>query len=123
MAVTEFVLVDSCLDRDLYALGARETIDLGRLGNCFSVRADTTAGVASVRFELGAETSFQVENVAPFAAAGDIRGDYNLLRLRPGQHRLRAVPYSGSGGTGAAGAARTVDLVVVGTPAAASCLA
>ncbi len=116
LAVTQLVLVDACLDRDLYALGSRETIDLGRIGNCMNVRADTTAGVASVRFELGSQTSFRVENAAPFAAAGDRDGEYQILSLGPGRYRLRAVPYGGIGGTGASGSARSVELVVVGTP-------
>ena len=78
-----------------------------------SIRANTSPGrVGSVRFTLDGR-SYQLENTAPYALAGNRGGTYHPWTPSLGSHTLRATPYSASGGGGTAGTAKTIGFRVV----------
>jgi hypothetical protein len=58
----------------------------------------------------------QTESVAPYALFGDNSGDYNDWTPAVGNYTLKATPFSGSGGTGTAGTAATINFKVVNIP-------
>ncbi len=83
-----------------------------------NIRANTNpATVGSVKFVLDGAT-YQIENSAPYALAGNNGNDYNPWTPSVGSHTLQAIPYSASGATGTQGAGITISFSVVdgGTP-------
>jgi chitodextrinase len=82
-------------------------------------RANTSpAVIGSVRFALDANANFRTESTAPYAFAGDSAGNFNVWTPAVGGYTLSVTPYSGSGATGAAGAALTLHFQVTnGAPA------
>ena len=78
-----------------------------------NIRANTSPSrVGSVRFVLDGQ-SYQLENNAPYALAGNRGSTYYAWTPSVGSHTLRVTPYSASGGKGSAGTAKTVDFKVV----------
>ncbi|HEX8912390.1 MAG TPA: malectin domain-containing carbohydrate-binding protein, partial [Humisphaera sp.] len=113
--VSSLSLIDARTDAVLGAFAGGATLDVGG-GNQYSVRADVSGAVKSVRFLLDGQP-IRVESTAPYAVAGDSgTGDYAPWTVAAGQHTLTAVPYSGTGATGTAGAPVSVTFTVTGTP-------
>ena len=110
MTVTGFELVNADTDQDIGGLYNGATLNLLSLPN-INVRAETQPStVGSVKFVLdGAES---IENVMPYALAGDTSGDYNPWNPSIGMHTLTATPYSASGATGTAGTSLTLSFSV-----------
>jgi len=112
--VTGLVLVNAATDVDIGPLSDGDTIDLGALGTSeLNVRAETTpAVVGSVRFGLDGDASYQLENTAPYALAGDTSGDYAGWTPAAGDHTLTATAFDGADATGEAGPTVTVGFTV-----------
>jgi glucose/arabinose dehydrogenase len=66
----------------------------------FTVKAETTGTVGSVRWALDGNSNFNTENFAPFALGGDNNGDLKPVTLSPGTHTVTVTAYSGPDGTG-----------------------
>lgn len=87
-----------------------------------NIVADTTppSDFGSVRLDLtGATTAGKVENVPPWALAGDSGGNLSAMTLNPGAHTMSSTPYDGDGGAGGGGAAGTglsISFTVVNQP-------
>lgn len=115
VAVTSLTLINADTDADLQTLTTGTTLNLATLPTRnLNVRATTTpAAVGSVRFGYDGNGSFRVENVGPYALAGDSSGDYAPWTPSVGNHSLGATPFSGAGATGAAGASKTITFSVV----------
>jgi len=111
--VTRLVLVDAQSDRDIRPLEEGATIDLDAERGGVSLRAEVSGDVGSVRFLVDARV-VQTESTPPYAIAGDQTGDYAVWSVQPGRHRVRAVPYAGSGGGGTAGEPLEIGITVVG---------
>ncbi|MEB2319736.1 MAG: hypothetical protein OZ935_13890 [Pseudomonadota bacterium] len=110
--VTGLVLVDAAADVDLQPLHNDDVLRLELLPSSLSIRAVVTGPTGSVRFDHdGIE---QIENVAPYSLGGDTSGNYWPVALSAGEHTLRATPYSGPDGTGAAGGAVAIRFSVIG---------
>lgn len=112
-AITSFTLVDADADADLGPLRSGDIIDLSALSTQnLNVRANATSSTGSVVFELDG-SEHRTENDAPYALAGDNRGNYHAWSPTPGAHTLTATPYSQDDGHGAVGAALAITLTVV----------
>lgn len=113
-AITGFVLVDADADADIRGLAATDTLDLGVLPPRLSVRAVAGEEVRSVRFSFGGAEAYRVENAAPYALGGDVRGDFTPVGglAQPGTREVRATPYAGGGASGEAGPEAALTLVV-----------
>ena len=121
---TSFTLVDAdaVTDVDIQTLVNGAVLNLATLPTRnLNIRANVNpATTGSVVFSLtGAQSRNQTENVAPYALFSDVNGDYNAWTPPVGSYTLLATPYSGSGGTGTAGAALSINFSVIdggGTP-------
>jgi hypothetical protein len=71
----------------------------------------------------GTQSVSSTESVAPYALFGDDNGNYNNWTPAVGSYTLTAIPFSGAGGTGTAGAATTINFNVVNTPASGARIA
>jgi CSLREA domain-containing protein len=112
--VTSFVLVDADTDADLFTLRNGELLNLDALPPNVSVRAEVSGAAGSVVFALDANASFQVENNPPFALGGDNpAGNYQTVPLTAGEHIVRATPFAGENGTGAAGGSLEAAFTVI----------
>lgn len=114
--VTALRLVDPRTDAVAGNL-AGATINLATFGGGkFDARADTSpAAVGSVRFTINGARP-HLENTAPYALFDDTGTNFLGGSLPPGQYTVRAVPYAGRDGTGAAGEALSVSFTVVNQP-------
>ncbi|HZH03025.1 MAG TPA: choice-of-anchor Q domain-containing protein [Myxococcaceae bacterium] len=112
--VTGFVLVDADTDADLFPLREGEFLNLADLPPRLSVRADVSGSVGSVVFALDANEAFRTENNAPYALGGDAPlGNYTPVAIPSGIRTLRATPFAGANGTGAAGGSLKVQFLVI----------
>lgn len=101
-AQVTFVLVDAATDQDIRTLHDGDRLDLSTLPAALNIRADIAPGLASqvesVDFRL--KNRKRVENIPPYAVAGDSNGDYYDMDLQTGNYNLRATlyPYDNAGG-------------------------
>ncbi|MDZ7849107.1 MAG: T9SS type A sorting domain-containing protein [Owenweeksia sp.] len=111
--VTGLTLMHAGTSGALSPLTDGDTIDLATTPD-FSIRADVCddEDVASVEFYLNGN-SIQMENLKPFAIAGDQGGDFTAWQPGKGSHTVVAVPYSGSNGSGQKGIPINIDIEIV----------
>lgn len=113
--VVAFTLVDADTDTDLFAIRNGELLNRSLLPDNLSVRASLSGAAGSVVFALDTNAAFQIENSVPYALGGDSpAGDYIPVDLSAGPHTIRATPFAGANGTGAAGGSREVQFYVFG---------
>lgn len=116
LAVTSMTIVREHFGGDVAPLVEGMTISLDTL--CpFNIRANLCIEpVGSVKFLLNG-SEFRVEEFIPYSLAGDNpTGDYHDWVSTPGNYSITAIPYSGSGATGTAGAPFTLNFTVIGSP-------
>lgn len=113
--VVGFTLVDAATDTDLFPIRNGELLNQALLPDNLSVRVSLSGAAGSVVYALDANSAFQIENNAPYALGGDSPvGDYIPVDLPAGPHTIRATPFAGTSGMGAAGGSREVQLYVFG---------
>jgi len=112
--VTGFMLVDAASDTDIRPLRNDDMLVSGTVPPQLSVRAVVSGSPGSVVFGLNADPAFRTENVAPFSLGGDAAGDYAPVALPTGTYTLTATPYTGAGGTDAAGGSMVIKFSVTG---------
>lgn len=118
--VASFTLMKSGTGGEIGPLTDGMTINKAVTGS-FSIRANTCNGqnVGSVKFIVNG-SSVRTESSAPYSINGDNNGNYTAWNPATGTKTLTAVPYTGRGGTGAAGVSETVTFSVInetaGTP-------
>ena len=93
------------------------TIDLAKLPTRnLNVRANAPADkdetLASIAFSLNGR-QVRVENIAPFALAGDKNGNFSAWTPKLGQNTIAARAYTGANGTGAGGQQVAIRVNVV----------
>lgn len=113
--VTSLTLIDADSDTDIGPLTAGAIIDLSALGTSdLNIRANTQPStIGSVRFGLDGNSSYRIENGAPYALEGNSGSDYADWTPSLGNHTVTATPYSGSGASGSAGAPFSVTFTVI----------
>jgi PKD repeat protein len=105
VTVASFALIDSNTDQPisgLESLQANATLNLLNLPANISLRANVVDEVASVAFDINGQP-IRVENVAPYALAGDINGDYQPWNPTPGTYTVAATPFSEFNASGSPG--------------------
>jgi hypothetical protein len=109
-----FTFVNAQTEKDVKALTNGATLSLSEMGsNKVNIRANTQAG--SVKFVLtGTKNITFTDDAAPFALFGDDgKGNYYYGSYIPeGSYTLTATPYSGTKGTGTAGAPMQVSFKI-----------
>jgi hypothetical protein len=111
--VTGFMLVNAETDTDIRPLRNDDTLVLSTLPPQLSIRAIVSGTAGSVVFGWDADPVFRTENVAPYALGGDASGDYAPVPITAGDHTITATPYSGAGGTSAAGGSMVVKFTAL----------
>lgn len=118
-AVVSLTLIDADTNRPVPGydpIPPAAILDLSKLPRHLNLRANTAGRVGSVRFGLDRQSSFRVENSAPYALCADQGGDYPACPasvFTPGAHQLTATAYTSAGASGAAGAGVLVNFTVV----------
>ncbi len=111
-----FTLVNADTDLDIQALPSGSVLNLAALPTRnLNVRANPVpGGVGSVVFALaGAASRSHTESVVPYALFSDSNGDYNPWTPPLGSYTLQATPYTGGGGSGAAGTPFSISFSVI----------
>ncbi|WP_347158075.1 T9SS type A sorting domain-containing protein [Pontibacter chitinilyticus] len=114
--VVSFTLINADTNKDIQLLNTGSTLNLAELPTRnLNIRANTNpATVGSVSFALsGTLAKAVIENGAPYALFGDIKGNYNAWKPAVGTYTLEAIPYSASKGTGTAGTPYRISFTVV----------
>ncbi len=112
-SVPGFTLIDAETNQVVGPLNDGDVINLNDFQWwAFTVVAETEGLVESVRFEQDG-AFLKLENLVPYAAAGDSNGNFAKYDLMPGTYTLTATPYAADGANGAAGASRSVTFTVV----------
>jgi CubicO group peptidase (beta-lactamase class C family) len=124
-AVTGFTLINADTDLPVPGfdpLNGGATLNLRTLPTRnLNVRANTSPSVVgSVRFSLDGNSTYRVENAAPYALAGDSGGNYNPWTPSVGSHSVGATPYTLSSGGGTAGTSKVITFTVVDDATTAS---
>ena len=116
--VTSFSLVNADTDQVVQTLLDGSTIDVAVIGTRkLNVIANTSpAAVGSVRFGLDSKARYRIDNVAPYALAGDSAGNYYAWTPSLGSHVVTATPYSKRQASGTAGPTVRVRFNVVNNP-------
>ncbi|QOV91957.1 hypothetical protein IPV69_11625 [Humisphaera borealis] len=107
--VTALRLLNAATDQPIGNLVDGTVIDISG-AKTFNVTAEAP-GYGSVSFYLNGKL-VRTESVAPFAVGGNDGSDFFAWNLPAGNYTLTSVPYVNKGGTGTAGASRTVSFVV-----------
>ena len=124
MSVTSLTLINADTGTAIADPFQGGTLDLDALPTRnLSIRANTSPStVGSVRFGLNQSSTHRIENLAPYAIAGDnmSNGDYYPWTPSVGTHTVSATPYSGRNATGEKGTALVVTMTVVSATPASS---
>nr|MBX2841677.1 hypothetical protein [Flammeovirgaceae bacterium] len=114
-SITGFTLVNAETNEDIMSLMDGDELVLSMLPTMYlNIRAEIDGDVpGSVVFKLNETNPFRIENVAPFALAGDTDGDYYPFTPPVGMHTVMATPYNKSAGKGDAGNSLSISFKVV----------
>lgn len=115
-AIADFVLVNAETNQDVGQIGNGLVINLSQVGKKLNIRANTLPDrIGSVVFEFDGKT-VSTESFYPYALAGGPGGNapkYNAWTPLPGNHTLKATPYSKAYGVGQPGESLTIAFEVV----------
>lgn len=113
--IDRLTLVNVDTGKDIQTLTDGAVLDLSKLPTRnLTVRAEIDGAVESIRFDLNGDTSYHVENAAPYALAGDARGaSYYAWKYSTGNQTLTARAFSLDNARGTAGSPLTVSFSIV----------
>jgi hypothetical protein len=116
--VASFTLINADTDAPISGytqIAAGSTIDLATLPTKnLNIRANTSPSiVGSVRFGLNGTSNYRIESAAPYALAGDDKGDYEKWTPSVGSYTVSGTAYTESDAKGTAGSTLTVGFTVV----------
>lgn len=118
LEISECLLINTEADTILRPLMNLDTIDLARDGSSLSILALTNPEeVGSVRFSLNADSSFNLENKAPYALGKNLGGDFFPTDFGLGEQVLRVTPFSRANGRGDQGLTKEIRFVVINSEA------
>ena len=112
--VTSLTLINAGSNQAIGALKDGDTIDLSKVSGQLNLRADVQGQVGSVRFAYDKNSNSRTESTAPFAFAGDTKGNYGSWTPSHGKHTIIATPFSKPRAGGEKGKPLSVRFTVVG---------
>lgn len=113
IAAKYFILINAETNEEIRDFFAGDVINLALDGKNLNLKAVTKPDtVGSVKFSLNEKKDFSTDNTAPYALAGDTKGDYNSWKLAVGNYSITATPYSDANGQGNPGTPRTLFVTV-----------
>ena len=114
-SIANFTLVNANANKDIRTLRDGETFT--KPSSAINVRANTSPDeVGLVVFEVNG-TEFRIENVFPYALAGDNEGNYLRWDYPVGSEiTITATPYSEANGEGSAGTPLNISFTIVDSP-------
>lgn len=114
-SVDSLTLVNADNEQDIGPLINGQVLNLSTLSTRnLNIRANTSPSkVGSVRFGYDTNSSYHIENIAPYALAGD-NPTGNYLNWTPtlGSHILKATSYTGSNASGIAGTTLSISFTI-----------
>jgi len=96
--IKSFILIDTKTNKPVPGytrLSDGEVLDLSKLPKGLTIAVDMGKTKAQVRFDFDGQKSYQVENFAPYALAGDNRGKFTAVDFSEGAHTITASVYKG----------------------------
>ncbi|MGB3466070.1 MAG: ThuA domain-containing protein [Cyclobacteriaceae bacterium] len=115
-SITGLTLINAETNLDLTQLNDGDVINFQELPTTIlNVRANTSGIIGSVAFRLNGSI-FQTENVAPFALAGDISGNYKSWTPDLGLLSIEAIVFSGADGAGSPLDTLSIDVTFIDQP-------
>jgi len=113
LQVVSYTLSDARTGKNIQTLADGAVVNLADLPTSYlNIRANTNTKVGSVDFSMsGTQMMHVTESILPYEIMGD-KGEWTPAT---GSYTLKAIPYTGSGATGYAGASATVNFTVINT--------
>ncbi len=115
----DFILINANSNQEIDTLVNGFIIDVASIGtNKLNIKAHSRMpGTSSVVFDYNGNPNFRKENVTPYSLFGDANGNYAVYHYANGIYMLKATPYTGTNGSGAAGIPKTISFQVVNSSA------
>lgn len=110
-AVAGITIVEAASGKPLGLLTNSMVLDVSSLPP-FSLRAETTGKVGSVRFNLN-KADVATESQRPFSIAGERGQGYIPWNVQPGKHTLTLTPFTEPGANGRAGNRHTLTFTLL----------
>lgn len=116
-AITSLTLINADTNQpiaDFDPLTSGAVLNLRSIGRNLNIRANVDSSTSgSVYFDLDNGSQVHTENVAPFAFAGDINGNYKPWTPTVGNHRISVIAYSEANRNGTASSSFTINFTVI----------
>ncbi len=117
--VTGFTLIDADSNQPIRPLEDGDVIDFADFAPDANFSIEANVGdvpIGSVVFDFNEQVPFKVENIAPYALAGDRGiGDFTPVDIPLGINTITATPFTESGGNGDSGLSNTISFEVIRT--------
>jgi len=110
--VVSLTLVNANTDQDMGTINDGDIIDICQTPVNIRANVCDEANIESVRFLLNGN-NYRMENLPFYTIAGDNNGNYLPWNIAPGVYTIRAIPFAGNNGTGAAGIDHSVTVTIV----------
>lgn len=114
--ITELWLADADTDELLVSISDGDYFDPETLPEHITVVAMANQHTESVRFGLDGVINYRVENIVPYAIAGDNNGDYAPANLSQGWHSVQATPFAADDASGSNGTEVLISFALLPDP-------
>jgi hypothetical protein len=114
--IAGLTLINAATDQPIGSLTDNSTIDFAESGRQLSIRVDEDPLFSgSVRFNYDGQRDYKIENLGPYAIAGDTNHGRDYLPWTPalGTHTLIVTPYSGLHGSDVRGSSTAIEFNVI----------
>ena len=113
LSISQITLYNADTDTIIQQLNDGDTINVAQNKN-ITIVANVQGSVQSVRFGLDGNQNYRIENLVPYAIAGD----YNNVDLAPwgyslGNHVLNITPYSSDNALGNRGYSKIINVNII----------
>ncbi|MEA2709745.1 MAG: hypothetical protein QOF78_2346 [Phycisphaerales bacterium] len=109
--ITALEIWNAATRTKVQTLTSGSTLDLAKLPAKFTLIAQGTAG--SVKFGVDSNGNYRIENGKPWSISGGTTTALSAWTIGTGSHTVKVTPYTKSGATGTAGAAKTYTFNVI----------
>ena len=99
-AELSFYLIEAASGNDKQQIHHQDSVSKAVFGSDVTLLIKGPSTVKSVKFKLDGNTSYRLDNSAPFTLTGKDEPPFDALSLTVGSHILTTEAYSAAGGTG-----------------------